>query len=180
MRKIIFEFFPIIIFFIAYKASNIFTATSIALIVEIVRIVHNIVLCHTLTKVRIFNFFLVLVLGTTTIYFHNPVFIKWKVTILYWLFGITFISSAILRKKYIIREVIKKEINLPIKDWRNIDISWGVFFILLGILNLIVAYHCSTDSWVKFKLFGTPGIITIFILVQISFVAIFTSKKREE
>jgi intracellular septation protein len=97
---------------------------------------------------------------------HDETFIKWKPTVLYWLSGAALIAGQLLFKKNGIRGILGKQVTLPDRTWKSMNLSWGIFFLLLGATNLFVAYTFSTDAWVNFKLFGIMGLILAFIVVQ--------------
>ena len=172
MRKLIFDFFPIIIFFIIYKIYDIYTATFALIVATAIQMIYELIRYRKISMMHIITFVLVLVLGGATIYFHDDALIKWKVTIANWLFGIIFICSSYMMKKPIIQRLMEENIALPPAIWKNLNNAWGIFFILLGTLNLFVAYYFSTDTWVNFKLFGMLGISIIFVIGQ----GIFLSK----
>jgi intracellular septation protein len=101
-----------------------------------------------------------------TLYLQNDAFIKWKPTLLYWIFSAVLIGANLLAKKNIIKSMMGKEIGLPESIWNNLNIAWAIFFAGLGALNLYVAFHYSIDTWANFKLFGTMGLMFIFIIGQ--------------
>jgi intracellular septation protein len=117
----------------------------------------------------------VLILGGATVYFHDEALIKWKVTIVNWLFGVIFLFSTYLMQKPIIQRLMEENIELPQKIWKRLNNIWGVFFLILGAINLFVAYTFSTDIWVDFKLFGMLGITLVFVIAQ----GVFLSKHIE-
>ena len=109
---------------------------------------------------------IIVVFGGATIYFHNETFIKWKPTVLYWCFAAALLFSQIFLKKNLIRAMMEKQMSLPDGIWRRVNLSWVAFFLTMGLLNLYVAFNFSTDSWVNFKLFGSMGLMLVFIVVQ--------------
>ena len=109
---------------------------------------------------------LVVVLGGATIYFHNETFIKWKPSALYWAMGLSFWLSRLLFGKDLLRMLMGAQIDLPALVWHRLNFAWVAFFALMGLLNLWVAYHFSTDAWVNFKLFGGIGLMLLFTLAQ--------------
>lgn len=109
--------------------------------------------------------------GGATIYFQNPTFIKWKPTVLYWLFAIILFGGQFLLKKNLIRVMMGKEITLPDPIWNQLNLAWAAFFSLLGVLNLYVAFNFSLSTWASFKLFGFTGLIFVFAMAQALFMA---------
>jgi intracellular septation protein len=109
---------------------------------------------------------MILVLGGTTLLLHNPIFIKWKPTLVNWLFAIVFLGSHWVGEKPIIERMLSTQIELPSSVWVRLNFSWVSFFILSGGANLYVAYHVSEAAWVNFKLFGMLGLTIVFIFLQ--------------
>lgn len=109
---------------------------------------------------------LVVVLGGATIWFHNETFIKWKPSVLYWVMGSAFLLSELLLRKNLLRLLLGQQMQLPDHAWQRLNLAWVVFFAVMGVLNIWVAYHFSTDAWVNFKLFGGIGLMLLFTLAQ--------------
>ena len=106
------------------------------------------------------------VLGTATLTLHNPLFIKWKPSVVYWIFSIALLVSHFFGEKPLMARFLDKQIELPKNLWVHINVAWAIFFLLLGFVNLYVAYYYDTATWVNFKLFGTLGAILLFGLLQ--------------
>ena len=114
------------------------------------------------------------VMGGLTIYLHDENFIKWKPTILYWLFGLVLLVAQLFWKKNLMRKVMEETIKLPDAVWSKLVYAWMAFFLAMGLLNLFVAfvvYKTDTSAWVSFKLFGFTGIFFAFIVGQTLFLS---------
>ena len=109
---------------------------------------------------------LVTVLGSATIYFHSESFIKWKPTVLYWIMGGSLLLGQLIFKKNGIKSLMGAQMRLPDATWRRVNYSWVAFFVVMGCLNLWVAFNFPTSTWVNFKLFGGMGLMLVFIMVQ--------------
>lgn len=109
---------------------------------------------------------LVVTLGGATIYFHNETFIKWKPTLLYWLFSAVFLISHAVLGKNLLRKMLGAELPLPDSVWARLNWAWVLFFAAMGFVNLYVAYSYSTEAWANFKAFGSTGLIVLFTLGQ--------------
>jgi intracellular septation protein len=109
---------------------------------------------------------LVVVLGGATVWFHNETFIKWKPTLLYWVMGASFALSQWVFGKNLLRVLLGEQLTLPEFVWKRLNLAWVSFFALMGVLNLWVAYHFSTDAWVNFKAFGGIGLMLAFTIAQ--------------
>ena len=192
--KILFDLFPVILFFgvfkyaggnpeatqalatyIGYQADPmhlpVLFATATAIIATMAQIIW-VKLKHGKVDTMLWvSFAIILVFGGATLLLHDEAFIKIKPTALYWLFALVLLFSNILFKKNLIRSLMEEKMKLPERIWWQLNLAWSGFFIFLGILNLYVAWNFSTDTWVNFKLFGASGIMIIFIILQAAMVA---------
>ena len=109
---------------------------------------------------------LVVVLGGATIYFHSENFIKWKPTMLYWVMAVALLVGQFMFKKNGIKSLMGAQMTLPDTVWRKVNFAWVGFFAFMGVLNLWVAFNFTTDMWVNFKLFGATGLMLVFVLLQ--------------
>jgi len=164
--KFFFDLFPVILFFIVYKFFGIYAATTSAIIATIIQISWVKIRHGKVDNSLIASGVIIVVFGGATLLLHDESFIKWKPTILYWFFSVSLILSNWLFKKNLIRGLMDKQIAMPETIWNRLNLAWGLFFAALGLLNLYVVYHYSTDVWVNFKLFGTMGLMIGFIVIQ--------------
>lgn len=109
---------------------------------------------------------LIVVLGGATIWFHSETFIKWKPTGLYWAMALAFLLSPLLAGKNLLKSLLGEQLQLPAPVWQRLNLAWVVFFAVMGVLNLWVAFSFSTAAWVNFKLFGGMGLMLLFTLAQ--------------
>ena len=123
---------------------------------------------------------LVVVFGGATIWFHNETFIKWKPSVLYWAMGLSFWVSQTFFHKNLLQAMIGEQLHLPAHAWQRLNISWIAFFAAMGVLNLLVAYSFSTDTWVNFKLFGGIGLMLLFTVAQGMYMARFVQPEADE
>jgi intracellular septation protein len=164
--KLLIDFFPIILFFVAFKVAGIYVATGAAIVATIAQIVW---LRHRHGKVEPMQWVslgVIVVFGGATIALQNETFIKWKPTVLYWLMGATLAAGQLLFRKNLLKTLMGSQMELPDAAWRVTNWSWIVFFALMGVLNLWVAYNFDTDTWVNFKLFGGLGLMALFVIGQ--------------
>lgn len=176
--KFLFDFFPVALFFIVFKSytdqiEGMIAATSALIVATIVQVAFNWFRHKKVEKMHIITLILVVIFGGATIYFKDPNFLIWKVTIANWLFAIVFYASHFVGKKIpLVKRMMQANITMPDQAWRRLSISWVLFFSLTGIINLIVAHFYSFDVWVDFKLFGILGLTFAFVILQ----GIFLSK----
>lgn len=164
--KFFFDLFPIILFFIAYKLYGIFTATAVAIAATLVQIMWAYLRHRKVDAMLWVSMAIIAVFGGATLLLHDETFIKWKPTVLYWVFALVLLASAVFFRKNLIRLMLQQQISLPEQIWQRLNISWVAFFALMGLVNLYVAYNFPTDTWVNFKLFGTLLIMLAFVLLQ--------------
>lgn len=164
--KLLFDFFPVMFFFIAFKIKGIYVATAVAIISSIIQVVLHWFLHRTIEKMHIITLIMISVLGGATLIFHDPVFIQWKPTGIYWVTALVFLGSQFIGKKTIVQKMMESNIALPNPIWIRLNIAWVIFFVLMGIVNIYVAYHYTMNTWVNFKLFGGLGSTLVFVLLQ--------------
>jgi intracellular septation protein len=109
---------------------------------------------------------IIVVMGGLTLALRNPNFIKWKPTVLYWAFAVVLLGADLLLKKNLIRSMMQAQMSLPDPVWTRLNLSWVGFFVLMGAVNLYVAYNYSESTWVNFKLFGGIGLMVVFVILQ--------------
>ena len=164
--KLLFDIFPVFIFFICFKFFGIYSATVVAMAASLFQVILFRIREQRFEKMHLISFALITLLGGATLFFHNPSFIKLKPTGIYWLTAIAFLGSFFIGKKTLIQKMIDGNITLPPQIWVRLNLAWAVFFILMGVVNLYVAYHFDTNSWVNFKLFGGAGLTLLFVFIQ--------------
>ncbi|AJC22525.1 septation protein A [Pandoraea pulmonicola] len=164
--KFLFDLLPVILFFVAFKFAGIYVATGIAIVTTVVQVAWMWVRHRKVEPMQWVSLAIIVVFGGATMLLHDETFIKWKPTALYWLFGVTLFVAELVFDKNLIRAMMEKQMALPENLWRAVNFSWALFFLAMGALNLVIAYHFSTDTWVDFKLFGGMGLMVVFIVVQ--------------
>jgi len=164
--KFLFDFFPILLFFIAYKFGGIYVATGVAIAASFAQIGWVMARGKKVETMMWVSLAIIVVFGGATLLLHNETFIKWKPTVLYWLFAAILLGGSWLFNKNIIRSMMDKQVSLPESVWSKLNLSWAGFFIIMGVTNLYVAFNFSTDAWVDFKLFGSTAMMLVFVIAQ--------------
>lgn len=164
--KLLFDFLPVILFFVAYKLYGIYTATAVIIVATSVQMALFWLKHRRFESLHITTFALVLLLGGATLLLQDETFIKWKPTVVNWLFALLFLGSQFIGEKPLIARMLSGNVTLPATVWLRLNTGWVVFFVVLGVLNLLVAYNFDTDTWVNFKLFGMMGLTLAFIVAQ--------------
>ena len=163
--KFLLDFFPVILFFVAYKLSDIFVATGVAIGATILQIGYVLLRGRKVTGMQWASLFIIGIFGGATLLLRDETFIKWKPTVLYWLAGVSFLVALAFGKN-LVKAVMAEGLELPEPVWTKLCIAWGLFFLFKGTLNLYVAYAFPTDTWVNFKLFGGMGLMLLFVIAQ--------------
>jgi intracellular septation protein len=109
---------------------------------------------------------LIVVFGGATLFLQDETFIKWKPTVLYWLFALALGLAPVLFERNLIRLMMEKSVTLPEPVWMRLNLAWAGFFTFMGVANLVVAFNYSTDAWVNFKMFGSLGLMILFVIAQ--------------
>lgn len=206
--KFLFDLFPVILFFGVFKWAEgrpdaaqemvgrylsdfvsggtvaagqapILLATAIAILATIAQIAYLLLRRKRVDPMLWVSLAIIGVFGGATIYFHDENFIKWKPTVLYWLFAAALIISRLGFGKNLIRSMMGKQIVLPDMVWERLNLAWAGFFAAMGLLNLYVAFNFATAIWVNFKLFGFMGLMFAFIIAQSLLLSKYLKDKHE-
>jgi intracellular septation protein len=164
--KLLFDFFPILLFFIAFKAFNIYVATAVAIVASFVQVGYVWWKNRKVEVMHLVTLFIIVVFGGLTLYLQDEQFIKWKPTVINWLFGFAFLTSQWLGEKPMIERMMGGNLVLPMEVWRVLNLSWTLFFFVLGGANWFVMTNFDTATWVNFKLFGMLGLTVVFVVLQ--------------
>ncbi len=164
--KLLFDFLPILLFFIAYKLADIYVATGVLIVATLAQVGWIWLRQHQVEKMPLFTAALVLALGGATLILHDPVFVKWKPTVVNWLFAAVFLGSRFIGRKTLLERMVGGQLELPAPVWVKLTLAWAGFFLVMGAANLYVAFTFSENTWVNFKLFGLLGLTLVFVLAQ--------------
>lgn len=205
MKKFLFDLFPVIIFFIAYKLGDanaeatrhllqsvglpqptgvtekpgIYLATFIAILASVAQLLWVKLRGQKIETMLWVSFGVILVFGGATLWLHDESFIKWKPTVLYWIFAGAIFGAALFGRN-LIRGLMNAQMELPEVAWSRLNLSWGGFFAVMGLVNLWVAFNFSTDDWVNFKLFGSMGLMLIFVIAQGMILSKYLDKEENQ
>lgn len=169
--KLLFDFFPIILFFIAAKVYDIYVATAVAIAASVIQVAYLYFRNGRVEKMHLITLAAIVILGGSTLLLQDEQFIKWKPSVVNWLFAVVFIGSQFIGDKPIIQRMMGNSFTLPNTMWTKLNLIWAAFFIFLGLINLYVAYNFDTDTWVDFKLFGMLGLTLVFIILQTIYIS---------
>jgi len=178
--KFLFDIFPVVLFFVAFKLYDIYVATAVAIAATVVQIAWVWLRHRKVEKMLWVSFGVIAVFGGATLVLQNETFIKWKPTVLYWLFAGALAIAELGFRKNLIRAMMESQIALPEPVWRRLLASWIGFFAVMGAINLAVAVNFSTETWVNFKLFGGIGLMLLFIVLQALMLARYAEQKKAD
>jgi len=191
--KLLFDLFPVILFFIAYKLGTSFPqeagqlastwlgaliasgkvaeaqapillATAVAIVASLAQVGWLLARGRRVEPMLWVSVAVIVVFGGATIWLNDETFIKWKPSILYLLFAGALVGGRLFWQRNFVRTLLGQQIELPGPVWERLLWVWSGFFTLLAVANLLVAYNFSTDTWVNFKLFGLMGLTLAFVI----------------
>jgi len=178
--KLLYDFFPIVLFFIAYKTYDLYVATAVIIAASALQVGVSWLRHRKIEKMHLITLVIVVVFGGLTLILKDPVFIKWKPTVVNWLFAVAFLGSQFIGKKTLVERMMSTQVDLPGPVWRRLNLTWVGFFIVMGVANLYVAFNFSEDTWVNFKLFGVLGLTFVFIIVQAFYISRHMPDEEEQ
>lgn len=174
--KFLFDLFPVILFFVAFKFSDIYVATGVAIVATLAQVGWLKLRGKKVDTMMWVSLAIIVVFGGATILLHDETFIKWKPTVLYWMFALVLGGARLITGKNLIRSVLGEQMVLPDAVWTRLNWSWAGFFAFMGVANLYFAFNFPTETWVNFKLFGGMGLMLVFVFLQ----AIYLSRHIQE
>jgi intracellular septation protein len=193
--KVLFDLFPVLLFFVAYTGAKhapdtasamvssllgalgaaatvnaeqgpILLATAVAIVATICQVGWLLLRKRKVDAMLWISLAIIVVMGGATLLLRDPTFIKWKPTVLYWAFAVVLLGADLLLSKNMIRSMMQGQMSLPDVVWTRLNLSWVLFFAVMGVANLYVAYNYSESTWVNFKLFGGIGLMVVFVVIQ--------------
>ena len=170
MIKQLVEFFPILLFFIAFKLYDIYVATAVVIVATIFQVAYTWFKFRKVEMMQWITLALVVIMGGLTLILHDEQFVKWKLSIIEWLFGGAFLGSQFIGRAPFIERMMSSQLTLPAVIWKRLNLCWAGFFIGVGCLNVYVMFNYNTNDWVTFKTFIVPGMMALFIVIQMIFL----------
>ena len=177
--KFLFDLFPIILFFVAYKMYDIYVATAVAIFAAFVQTGLFWIKNRRFEKMHMITLGILIVFGGLTLVLRDPVFIKWKPTVVNWLFAAAFIGARLFSTISLIERMMGHAITVPAAVWNRLDWAWVLFFVFIGLINLYVAFNYSEEAWVNFKLFGMMGLTLVFVFGQAFYLGRYIETGKE-
>ena len=205
MKKLLFDMFPIIVFFIAYKIGDsnveatrafmasfgfpqptgvgekpgIYLATLVAIVASFVQIAWVKLRGHPVETMMWVSLGIIILFGGATLLLHDKTFIIWKPTVLYWIFAGSIFGAAAFGRN-VLKNLMKTQMELPDAAWSRLNASWGGFFAVMGVANLVVGLNFSEETWVNYKLFGSMGLMLVFVIGQSMMLTKYMDKEEKQ
>lgn len=186
--KFLYDFFPLLLFFAAFKLYDIYVATAVAIAASFVQVALYWLKRRRFETMHLVTLGVLVVFGGLTLILRDDTFIKWKPTIVYWILGALVLGSQFIGEKTVIERLLGGQITLPRHVWQLQNLSWAIFFMILGALNLYVAFYYGLELdgdtrqaiWVNFKVFGLLGLTIVFIVLQALTMAKYIQQTPEK
>jgi len=168
MKKFLFDLFPLILFFAAFRYADLYVATGVAMAAAVAQIAWLKLRGAGIETMHWINLTVIVVFGGATLLLQNDAFIKWKPTVLYWVFAAILLGAQQFLGRNVMQKLMGAQIQLPARVWTQLTYVWAGFFATSGLLNLYVAFsgHFTQSQWVNFKVFGSMALLIVFVIAQ--------------
>jgi len=168
MKKLLFDFFPLVLFFAAFRLADLYVATAVAMLAAVAQLLWLKLRGAVIEPMHWINLSVIVVFGGATLLLQNEAFIKWKPTVLYWIFAVVLLGAQTIFKRNPMEKLMGAQIQLPAAVWTRVNWVWAGFFVASGALNLYVAFsgHFTDAQWVNFKVFGLMALLIVFVIAQ--------------
>lgn len=180
--QLFYEILPVFLFFLAFKFYDIYVATIVGIIATIIQVIATRAMTGNWDRKQVITMAVFILFGGMTLYFHNPIFVKWKPTIVFWTFAIAILITQAFTRKPLMQRMMEGALqhsaSIPSQVWRKLNILWAVFFMVMGSLNLFVAYYYSNDAWVNFKFYGISFALLAVSIAQALYLVRFMTEKE--
>ncbi len=177
--KLVFDLFPLILFFVAFRIFDIYVATGVAIAASLAQVTVHRAKHGRNEPMHLITLGVIVVFGGLTLALHDDTFIKWKPTIVNWLFAAVLLGSQLFGTRPAVQRLLGSQMNLTDAVWRRLNTNWALFFLVLGALNVYVAFYYGADldpevrtsRWVTFKVVGLTSLTLLFSLAQVPYIA---------
>jgi intracellular septation protein len=182
--QLFYEIFPVFLFFIAFKLYDIYVATIVGIAATSLQVIINRIVLGRWDNKQLITLGVFVLFGGMTLYFHNPIFVKWKPTIIFWVFALFILGSHFLSEKPLIQRLMENmlkgnQVSIPGSIWKKLNLIWMLFFSVLGAVNLYIAYYFSNEVWVNFKFYGITGALLFLSIFQTCYLMRYLSETKK-
>ena len=192
--KQIFELIPLILFFVVFKMDGetlqllsfsyefdgIYSATAVLMAATAIQVVLTRLITGKVEKQLLWLFGIIVVAGSATLILRNDIFIMWKPTVFNWGLAMVLLGGLLLGKKSLLEKMLGQQLELPATAWLRLNQLWIANFLIVGSLNLYVAYNFSQDAWVNYKLYSSIGFTVVLMIITMIIVVPHIKDKAEE
>lgn len=173
--QLLYEIFPVFLFFLAFKLADIYVATVVGIVATLLQVLATRFWFGLWDKKQVITFLVFVFFGSMTLYFHNPIFVKWKPTVIFWTFSLLIIGSQLFTAKPLMQRLMQNMMQdkgtVPSVIWKRLNLIWAAFFAVMGGINLYIAYSYSNDAWVNFKFYGITSALFLLSVFQAIYLA---------
>jgi len=173
----LFEILPVFLFFIAFKIYGIYVATVVGIVTTFLQVMITRFWLHKWDNKQLITLVVFVIFGGMTLYFHDPIFVKWKPTIVFWFFALSILITQFFTQRPLMQRLMERMLEgkgaVPVPVWRRLNLIWALFFLMLGMINLYIAYQYDNDVWVNFKFYGITSALFIFSIGQAVYLSRF-------
>jgi intracellular septation protein len=183
--KQLLEFIPLVLFFGAYQMDGstlswgdwqhtfdgIFSATAVLMVSSVLIWLLSCLLSRSNDKRLMWMTIAVLVFGAATLILRDQRFIQWKPTVFNWVLALIFLGSQFIGQRTMLERILGSQIALPHRIWLQVNTAWVANFLVVGGLNLVVAYRFEEAFWVAYKLYSSVGFTLLLMLVTVLLIA---------
>jgi intracellular septation protein len=163
--KVLLDFFPILLFFGAFKLHDIYIATGVLMAATVLQMGIVWFTERRLAPMQKATLVLILLFGSLTLLLHDDRFIKWKPTVLYGAMAVALAVALWAFKKNFLKMLLGAQLDLPMHVWGRLNVAWIAYCVFMAVINGYVAAYFSTEAWVNFKLWGYAFPI-VFLVAQ--------------
>ncbi len=156
--KLLVDFFPILLFFAAYKLEGIYVATGVAIAASAILVGWSWIRRRRVETMPLVTLGLLVLFGGLTLALRDPIFVMWKPTIVNWLFAAAFLGSEWIGKQSLIERMMGKAVEIPSAVWTRLNFMWVAFFVVTGLVNLFVVYIGSGFFTAQQALIAASGL----------------------
>lgn len=182
--RLLYEILPVFLFFLAFKLYGIYVATVVGIAATFAQVVIQRLWTKQWDKKQLVTLAVFVLFGGMTLYFHDPIFVKWKPTIIFWIFALIVLASHFFTPRPVMQRLMEGAIAgkhaIPQHVWYRLNLFWAAFFIIFGTINLYVAYQFDNSTWVNFKFYGITSGLLVFSFIQAIYLAKFMELNRAD
>ena len=167
----LFDLFPVLLFFAAFKLAGIYTATAVLMAASLAQTLIFRIVKGKFETTHVVALVLILLFGSATLIFHDAAFIQWKPTVISGLFAAALMGARYIAGRNLMAQFLGSRLSLPDEIWDRLNVAWAVYFVVTAATNAFVILSFDTATWVDFHTFGMSAITGSFVLLQTLYLA---------